>query len=740
MRRTTAIHEARFLRRRGLYFGTDASDTQSLYVQWQWLRTHLHTLGPTGQGKSRLLLWLFELLCATGRPIILVDFKGGLYQMARNYALAHGLTKRLALFDLSANRAPGYNPLRENGLRLDLQAQWVAEGVKSAWGQATFDATPQLARILYLCLYVARALTISLVEGLDVLRPSPTLRAQALVRIKDPFVRGALLAFDQLNDRRKEELAASTLARLEAFCRDAIVRTVICSEQSLDLETVPADRRILLINFAKYQPLLPDPLKLLARLFTSDLLAHVYKGHGEGKFDENNPVYFLCDEVQNMATRQLCDALDEGRGIGLHCILAHQHLAQLALEDQSGYLLKSVMNDARTKIIFGDLDYDDLEALAKNVMLDQYSPWPTKDQIGKTARLITTASRSHSRGRGMSWPVSETEGESASESTGTNRSITNGVEESESEARTIGKSHGRSHTDSHGHTTTQGTAHTDNQSHARTTMDSQSRMHGQGDMQGTMDASGSGAMTAQSAGVALSYDNPYMAVFPDAMTIARTRISSTSSHHSHATHAATNSFTAEGASHGEADTESYGEADTVSESEADTLSFSTGTSEVDTESFTTGRTTGKSFAIREGASDSITRGTNRSITQGVTPSMSEEHGSSASYSIQALTPEEQTLLSIQAMKAIPIAHFLLKVPGKPALIVRAPWVEEPKITKKTLEAGLERVYALPYYTYIEALDDGAHEQSAPMYRALPTPPEPDEDEDMDCWRTERPTL
>ena len=36
-----------------------------------------------------------------------------------------------------------------------------------------------------------------------------------------------------------------------------------------------------------------------------------------------HPVYFLCDEVQNMATRQLCDALDEGRGIGLHCILAH---------------------------------------------------------------------------------------------------------------------------------------------------------------------------------------------------------------------------------------------------------------------------------------------------------------------------------------------------------------------------------------------------------------------------------
>jgi hypothetical protein len=51
----------------------------------------------------------------------------------------------------------------------------------------------------------------------------------------------------------------------------------------------------------------------------------------------------MCDEVQNFATKQVCDALDEGRGIGCHTILAHQHLNQLADEDQSGYLLHSVM-------------------------------------------------------------------------------------------------------------------------------------------------------------------------------------------------------------------------------------------------------------------------------------------------------------------------------------------------------------------------------------------------------------
>jgi hypothetical protein len=288
------LREGLRVQKRGLYLGT-APDGLPMYLKPEHLRTHLHVLGSTGTGKSRLMLWLFKLLCHTNRPIILADFKGGLVEMVRNWALANGYAKRLVLFDMSASNLLGYNPLRENGLRLDLQAQWVAEGVKSAWGQATFDATPQLARFLYLVLFVSRALKLSLVEGLEVLQPYSYLRDRALKQITDPFVSNALRTFDNMNDRRKEEMTASTTARLEAFCRDAVIRQVICAPESLDLESALLQRRIILLNFAKCQPLLPDPLKLLARMFTSDLLAHVFKGYGEGVFNENKQVYFMVD-------------------------------------------------------------------------------------------------------------------------------------------------------------------------------------------------------------------------------------------------------------------------------------------------------------------------------------------------------------------------------------------------------------------------------------------------------------
>ena len=58
--RTNAHREGRRLHSRGVYMGT-FPDGRAVYLQEKHLRTHLHLIGPTGQGKSRMLLWLFEL-------------------------------------------------------------------------------------------------------------------------------------------------------------------------------------------------------------------------------------------------------------------------------------------------------------------------------------------------------------------------------------------------------------------------------------------------------------------------------------------------------------------------------------------------------------------------------------------------------------------------------------------------------------------------------------------------------
>ena len=159
----------------------------------------------------------------------------------------------------------------------------------------------------------------------------------------------------------------------------------------------------------------------------------------------------------------------------------------------------------------------------------------------------------------------------------------------------------------------------------------------------------------------------------------------------------------------------------------------------DTESSSTSKgiiaSTGISHGSSHEQSNSVTLGSNHSEQRGVTQGASEEEGWSESETIAPfheyhreeiissrtfLSPEEQTLLAIQRMKELPQRTFCLKVPNHSALFVQAPQVDEPLVTKKTREAGLQRIHALPFYTHLHL-----EQHESPVIdieaRALPTP-------------------
>jgi hypothetical protein len=790
IRRISALREGARVHKRGVCLGT-GSDGEVIYLLPKHLRTHLHIVGPTGQGKSRLLLFLFQLLLSTNRPIVLIDPKGGLYRMARDWAMLNGFQKRLVLFDLSGDVLPGYNPLRQNGLRIDLQAQWVRESVRSAWGNTAFETTPLLARMLYLTLYVARALEVDLMEALNVLRPYPGLREQAMQRIDDPFVLGALRAYDDLSDRLKAEQSNSTVSRLEMFLCDQTVRQVICSPRSIDLEQLLADKKIILINFGKYQPLLPDAVKLLGRMFFNDLLAHIYKGHGEGRFDENHPCYVICDEIQNFATKQVCDALDEGRGIGCHMLIAHQHMQQLADEDQSAYLLHSVMNDARTKVIFGGLYSQDLQIFADNLLMQHFNPRAIK-HIQRTpvfapvesVRRVPTWNKSFAESRSVTESFSEADSVSHSveHSVSRGRSIADSVAftEGESEAYTQGRN--SSSTESHNW----GTSETLSGAHTTSTAVSHGRSRGRGSSNGTTDSygnsaasgwsEGEGRHSATSTGEGQNMLPPRDGVLFDDPTVVGI------STHTGVTEGQS-SFSGASGLHGS----SAGHASSRMQSSSEAEMDSTSVSEADTEGWSRGVQEGFGVAHQTGESEAWTHGTNRSTTRGTTVTNSESvadgysdtvgktftrgesltegetitHGESYTLSpfyeyrreeIEAptfLTPEEQKLLVMQKLARIPKMHFLVKAPESPDCVVRAPFVADPTITKRRLAAGLQSVYsALPCYTTLEQHDQGhdvdhgtddgdvndvidveVHEvNNTQRSRALPSPAVVDDDE------------
>src|SRR2546425_11734954 len=84
------------------FLGVNTSTANPLFLNAGWVETGIHIIGPPGVGKSMLLFWLFQL-CTKIRnaTIVLLDPKGDLFFLARDWAISHGLTSRLDVFDLA---------------------------------------------------------------------------------------------------------------------------------------------------------------------------------------------------------------------------------------------------------------------------------------------------------------------------------------------------------------------------------------------------------------------------------------------------------------------------------------------------------------------------------------------------------------------------------------------------------------------------------------------------------------
>src|SRR5229473_607047 len=89
------------VKRNSIFIGTDTTTNEKLYLALNWLQQKsVHVMGPPGEGKTRLLLWLFQCLCLLRNAcVILVNPKGSLARMSRDWVLSNGFTNRLVWFD-----------------------------------------------------------------------------------------------------------------------------------------------------------------------------------------------------------------------------------------------------------------------------------------------------------------------------------------------------------------------------------------------------------------------------------------------------------------------------------------------------------------------------------------------------------------------------------------------------------------------------------------------------------------
>jgi TraM recognition site of TraD and TraG/Helicase HerA, central domain len=324
-----------------------------LRVAPEALLQHAHVLGPTGRGKSTLLLNLALEWIEAGLGLALLDPKGD---------LVHALLQRIpssrvddvVLLDLGdQSYPPAFNLLASRTEEADLQVEALTGIFRRLftrfWGPRSED--------------ILRAALATLLTGGREGESAATL-AQVLELLTDPSERGRYVVRDpvalaqfwrQWNEfsiGQREQALAPLSNKLRAFLSQRQLRNVLCQSAAPDFEGIVSEGKILLCSLPK-GVLGVDAATLIGSVVTYRLWQATQR---LGPGWERPPFLCLVDEFHQFChlPQGLAEALAEARGYGLGFVLAHQHLGQLTDRE----LAEAVEANCQTKICFALSPHD----------------------------------------------------------------------------------------------------------------------------------------------------------------------------------------------------------------------------------------------------------------------------------------------------------------------------------------------------------------------------------------------
>jgi hypothetical protein len=381
----TKLRQARHVPPAGLMLGSNLANSLPVFLTPKLLSTHLHILGSTGVGKSFLIEAIIKSLILQGYGVVLIDPHGDLYHRLLAFCAWLSLQKpemqlhrRVVPFDVAETQhIVGFNPVARNARVMTYQVVALMESIRKCWGQGSFQETPRLARWLFNVAYALVAADVTFVQAQHLVNPaSSPVRSAITARIGNPRIRAEWEWLEAMKLDRREERIESTLNRIKPFVEHEVIRPMLGQyTKTLDFPNILAERKILLVNLARQNVISEDNQHLLGTLLVNELITAAFAR----KPTERQECFVFIDEFSRFVTKDACEILDGGRKFGLHLTLAHQHLGQLKEKDAEVYY--STLTNARTKIVFGGLNDEDVELISKELFTGEFDPDEVKDEI-----------------------------------------------------------------------------------------------------------------------------------------------------------------------------------------------------------------------------------------------------------------------------------------------------------------------------------------------------------------------
>lgn len=316
---------------------------------------HLHVLGPTGVGKSTLLLNLIEQDIKAGRSVVVIEPKGDLISDVLDRIPESRIDDVVLLDPTDPAAVVGLNPLNPHGRSPEL----VADQLLSTFIQLYPGWAPRTNDLLGSALATLARTPGSTLVHLPLLLSDASFRRRVVGGLNEPIVlEPAWAQFESWSEAERTAAVAPSLTRIRPFLARSDLRAVLGQpEPRFDMRQVFTERKILLVNLAKGQ-MGAEAAALLGSLAVAQLWQTALQRSAIAP-ERRQPVFVFIDEFQDYLhlPTDLGEALTQARGLAVGLTLAHQHLNQLSPQ------VRSALANARSRVCF-QLAADDARVVA----------------------------------------------------------------------------------------------------------------------------------------------------------------------------------------------------------------------------------------------------------------------------------------------------------------------------------------------------------------------------------------
>lgn len=319
--------------------------------------SHSLIAGPTGVGKSTLLVNLIAADLVAGRGVVVIDGKGDTASevLSRVPASRHG--DIISLDCASAGPQPGLKLFGGSDAELaaDVVLGVLSDLYRAEWG-------PLSERYLRAGLMAVAHDPEGTLADVPYVYTDAAYRRKLAGRLRDPLTQATFASFESMSPGERQQQLAAPLNKLGQLLGSPVVRTVLGqSNPKLDFHEVLRRRKVVVISLAPARVGAPAS-RLIGALSVFALFQAVQARAGTTQA-ARRPFMVYIDEPRALGHLPMpLDALlEQARGLGVGLTLAPQSVKQL-----SGSVQAAVLTNVATRVAFRQ-DADDARLLARDL-------------------------------------------------------------------------------------------------------------------------------------------------------------------------------------------------------------------------------------------------------------------------------------------------------------------------------------------------------------------------------------